>query len=139
MTLYDITQAIESIAEEQPAVNAVVRDDIYQLNDHPDWKYGVFGYVQGQHSNVGEGFIRYGFTLVYADRINEEQDNIQLVQSTGVQVLSNILYTLEDEFPVSVAEGVTYEVFGQRFSDNCAGVMATVGIIVPRTTICAVN
>lgn len=139
MTLYDIIQAIESIADEQPTVKSIVRDSISELNDHPDWNYGAFGWVQGQHSAVGDGFIRYAFTLVYADRMNEDFSNTAFIQSTGVQVLSNILYTLADEFPVQVADGVTFEVFGRRFSDVCAGVFANVGIIVPRTTICAVN
>lgn len=134
MTLYDIIQALESIAQGQPSVKMIVPNDIYDLNDKADAQYGVFGYVQGQHTMSGD-FMTYGFTLFYVDRLAEDRSNLQFVQSAGVSTLSNILAILTDEFPVQV-ESSTFDVFTERFSDECAGVMATVSIRAPRSFVC---
>lgn len=134
MTLYDIIQALESIALAQPSVKMIVPNDIYDLNNREDAQYGVFGYVQGQHSMSGD-FMTYGFTLFYVDRLTEDRANLQHVQSAGVSILANILATLTDEFPVEI-ESSTFDVFTERFSDECAGVMATVAIQAPRMFIC---
>lgn len=135
MTLYDIIKALEGISIEQPNVKMIVPDNIYDLNDRADAEYGVFGYVQGQHSTNGN-FITYAFTLFYVDRLTEDKGNRQHIQSTGIATLSNVLYTLGEEFPVEVVSS-TFESFTERFSDECAGVMATVSISAPRPIICA--
>lgn len=125
---------MESIALAQPSVKMIVPNDIYDLNNKADAQYGVFGYVQGQHSMSGD-FMNYGFTLFYVDRLTEDRGNLQFVQSAGVSTLSNILAILTEEFPVEV-DSSTFDVFTERFSDECAGVMATVSIRAPRSFIC---
>lgn len=135
MTLYDIIKALEGVALEQPSVKMIVPNDIYDLNSTPNATYGVFGYVQGQHSVDGD-FITYAFTLFYVDRLDEDKGNQQFVQSTGILTLANILATLADEFPVNV-DSSTFESFTERFSDECAGVMASVAITAPRSVFCA--
>lgn len=134
MTLYDIIKAIENIALAQPSVKMIVANDIYDLNDKADAQYGVFGYVQGQHA-MSDNAMTFGFTLFYVDRLTEDRSNLQFVQSAGVSTLANILATLTDEFPVEV-ESSTFDVFTERFSDECAGVMATVSLRTPRDFTC---
>lgn len=135
MTLYDVIQAMESVALAQPTVKMIVPNDIYDLNDRADAEYGVFGYIQGQHSMQGD-FMSYAFTLVYVDRLDEDKGNQQFIQSTGVMTLSNILAMLTEEFPITVANS-TFEAFTERFSDECAGMMANVSLTVPRSIFCA--
>lgn len=135
MTLYDIIKALEDIALDQPSIKMIVPDDIFDLNDRGDTVFGVFGYAQGQHTANGN-FITYGFTLFYVDRLTEDKGNRQHIQSTGIATLSNVLYTLGEEFPVEVVSS-TFDSFTERFSDECAGVMATVSIAAPRPIICA--
>lgn len=135
MTLYEIIKALEGVALEQPSVKMIVPNDIYDLNGTPNATYGAFGYVQGQHSASGN-FITYAFTLFYVDRLDEDKGNQQFVQSTGILTLANILATLAEVYPVSV-DSSTFESFTERFSDECAGVMATVSLTAPRPIICA--
>lgn len=125
---------MESVALCQPSVKMIVPNDIYDLNAKANAQYGVFGYVQGQHSMSGD-FMTYGFTLFFVDRLTEDRGNLQFVQSAGVSTLSNILAILTEEFPVEV-DSSTFDVFTERFSDECAGVMATVQIRAPRTFVC---
>lgn len=135
MTLYDVIQAMESVALAQPTVKMIVPNDIYDLNDRAEAEYGVFGYIQGQHSMQGD-FMTYAFTLVYVDRLDEDKGNQQFIQSTGVMTLSNILAMLTEELPITVASS-TFEAFTERFSDECAGMMANVSLTVPRSIFCA--
>lgn len=137
MTLYDIIQAFEAIALDQPTIQMVVKDDIYSLNDHPEAKYGVFGYTQGQHS-VNSDMMTYALTLFYVDRLTETGDNRLFIQSVGMDTLANILAIIAEEYPVEVASS-TFDSFTERFSDECAGVMASVTITTPRNIICANN
>ena len=81
-------------------------------------------------------FMSYAFTLVYVDRLDEDKGNQQFIQSTGVMTLSNILAMLTEEFPITVASS-TFEAFTERFSDECAGMMANVSLTVPRSIFCA--
>ena len=122
---------------EQRSVAMVVPDNIYDLNDNPEAQYGVFGYTQGQHSVNGE-MMTYAFSLFYVDRLNEDGSNKQMAQSVGIDTLTNVIYAMEEELPVSVTSA-TFDTFTERFSDDCAGVMASVSIVAPRNIVCPEN
>ena len=136
MTLLQIIRAIERVAKKQPAINMIVRNDIFRLNTYNDARYGVFAWVQGQHATmVVSGLIRYQFSLIYADRLTEDLHNQAEVQSVGVQVISNIVRALAAE-DIFTRGDVTFQPFNQRFTDECAGVFANVTFEVPMSTMC---
>ncbi|MCR5071212.1 MAG: hypothetical protein K6A62_04725 [Bacteroidales bacterium] len=137
MTLRDTVQIIEDIASQEPAVALIVRNDIFRLNTKPDAMYGVFAWTQQQHSVPMSGdLMRFAFTLYYVDRLTEDKGNELEIQSTAVQVLTNILRALPaaDVFPYNVP---TIRTFNQRFSDECAGAFANVTLEVRADTVCA--
>lgn len=135
MTLHDTVLMLEAIAAGQPAVNMIVRNDIYKLNACPDALYGVFAWTQGQHqSGLNTWGIAFRFTLFYADRLTEDGGNQLEVQSLGVQLLDNVLRQ-------AAARGLevldwTIQTFNEKFSDMCAGAFAQVVIRVPLDTVC---
>lgn len=136
MTLRETIAAIEKVALAQPAVQMLVRNDVYKLNACPDARYGVFAWTQGQHRLDASGDLHtFAFTFFYIDRLTEDQGNMVEVQSMGVQTLENIIRTLENEgiFP---AEGWAMQSFNERFEDECAGVFATIRFSVPSDTLC---
>lgn len=133
MTLYDTIQSIVAAAREQPTVYTIARGDMYKINESPKVRYGVFAYVQGTHTS-GDGYNAFSFTFVYADRLDELRGNVEWVQSTGIQTIDNIIYKLEDE-GIMINE-YSYDVFTERFSDECAGVMARVTLRVPKVFPC---
>lgn len=125
MTLLETIRTIERVAAAQPAVNMIVENDVFKLNACPDALYGVFAFVQGQHSgDISSDFISYNFTLFYVDRLTSAKDNQIEVQSTGVQVLDNIIRILQDEG--IMANPYSFQPFNQRFNDECAGVFCNV-------------
>lgn len=135
MTLVEVVKAMEAAAMSQPAVQTIVENDVFKLNSCPDARYGVFAFVQGQHSgSVDSDLMTYQFSLFYVDRLTHDRSNQIEVQSAGVSVLSNILRVLSEAG--IVAGDYSFQPFNQRFSDECAGVYCTVGLSVLRDSSC---
>lgn len=133
MTLLQTIQAIEMAARQQPSVNMIVRNDVFRLNTIADARYGVFVWTQGQHI-IREDLQTFVFTFFYVDRLTFDKRNEVEIQSVGVQTIGNILRTLE-EWGLGYEEW-TAQTFNQRFEDECAGVFASVRLVVPGGDLC---
>lgn len=139
MTLMQVIRVIEEVALQQPSVNMIIPNDIFELNTLPDARYGVFGWTQGQHStSVESSLITYAFTFFYVDRLNGDASNKIEVQSVGMQTLDNILRSLDD-MDITASATYTFQTFNQRFIDECAGVYCTVQLQVPVSSLCSEN
>ena len=139
MTLSDTIAAIERTAYRQPAVNMIVRNDIFRLNAAKAARYGAFGWLQREHSAaIDSSFLQFSFTFFYVDRLTPSKMNETEIQSVGVQTLDNIIRTLDAEgiIPSNVW---TFTTFNQRFSDECAGVFTNVTFMVPVDGLCGVT
>lgn len=137
MTLEQTIRIIEQVAKAQPAIKTIVENDIYRLNSLPDVKYGVFAFLQNQHSaDIDSDLMTYNFTLFYVDRLTADKGNQINVQSTGVAVLNNIIRTLADNFGILATGGYSFQPFNQRFTDECAGVYTNVALQVEIDGIC---
>ena len=136
MTLIETIKTLESVASRQPSVKMVVENDVFRLNSISDAKYGVFAFVQGQHSSsVDSGVITYTFTLFYVDRLTNDRSNQIEIQSVGIQTLDNIIRELDD-MGIYSEQTYTFQVFNQRFVDECAGVFCNVNLSVPVGSVC---
>lgn len=134
MTLRDTIAMIETVAAAQPAVNMVVRQDVYKLNSCPAARYGAFAWTQEQHREAVDDYgPTFTFALFYVDRLTEDGSNMIDVQSTAVELLRNVIRTLAGTLEVT---SWTYDTFTQRFADLCAGAFARVTIRVPAGTVC---
>lgn len=129
MSLLEIINSINAIADRQPNINQVIKGgDIYDLNAMQDIRYSVFCLTQGEHIEEN-GQMHYNFVLYYTDRLFNDKTNRVEIQSTGIKVLSNILETLENTYDEEMEIGTKrYQVFQQQFNDDCAGVYCTVTI-----------
>ena len=127
MTLLETIRTLEAIALEQHSVAMVIENDVFKLNAIPNAKYAVFAYTQGRHTTSVSGDITtFQLTLFYIDRLTEDKSNQVEIQSTGTQVLRNILYMMSElDFEVS---SMPIQPFNQRFADECAGVYCEVSI-----------
>ena len=135
MTLMQLINLFEKVAQQQPSINMIVQQDVFRMNSAPSLKYGVFAWTQGQHSGSINGMSTFSFTLFYVDRLKEDQSNQIEIQSVGCETLINILRML-DEHDVEVGN-YTMQTFNQRFTDECAGVFCNVTLSVLPTTSCA--
>lgn len=135
MTLLETIRQIERVAAGQPAVNMIVRNDIFRLSSFSDARYGVFAWTQGQHSgNPDEALQSFAFTFFYVDRLTEDKGNEVEIQSVGIDTLGNILRQLADSG--MIVGDATFTTFNQRFLDECAGVFASVRLQVPAVGPC---
>ena len=131
MTLLELIKAMEVVASKQPSVKMVVENDIFRLNALADARYGVFAFVQGQHSTlVDSNLVTYAFTLFYVDRLKNDRSNQIEIQSVGIQTLDNIIRKLDD-LGIYSETSYSFQVFNQRFIDECAGVFCNVNLSVP--------
>ena len=97
MTLLELIKTMEVIASHQPSIHMVVENDIFRLNNKADAKYGVFAFVQGQHStSIDSSVITYAFTLFYVDRLKNDRSNQIEIKSVGIQTLDNIIRQLDE-------------------------------------------
>ena len=91
ITLSKIIDVICAIASGEKNINTVIQNDIYELEGQPDTKYNVFGITQNIHREDDQ-FIYYNFYLYFINRVNNDgRQNEILNQSTGIQVLRNII------------------------------------------------
>lgn len=133
MTLWQVIQTFEQVAMQQPSIRMIVQHDVFRLNSAPSQKYGVFAWMQNQHSIVVRGMQSFSFTFFYVDRLTADKGNTTEVQSVGVETIGNVLRTL-DEMDIAV-ESYTLQPFTQRFTDECAGVFCNVTLgVLPGTT-----
>lgn len=137
MTLYDTINIIEQIALQQPNVRTAKEGNVFDhLNANPSVQYAAVILTQGQHQQ-DERFNHFRFSIFYVDRLESDLDSNRIqIQSTGKEVLNNIIRTLTSKFDAE-CDDITYQPFTQRFADECAGVFASVVIDVPVDYLCA--
>ena len=136
MTLVEVIKVIEVIAARQPSVHMIIENDVFRLNEKADARYGVFAWTQGQHSTRVDGnSIDFAFNFFYIDRLKNDRSNQLEIQSVGTQTLDNIIRTLDD-IGIDIDNTYTFQVFNQRFADECAGVYVNVILSVPVNAIC---
>lgn len=139
MTLVELIKTMEVVASHQPSVKMVVENDIFRLNNKADAKYGVFAFLQGQHTTSADSSLfNYTFTLFYVDRLKNDRSNQIEIQSVGVQTLDNIIRQL-DGLGIYAEQNYSFQVFNQRFVDECAGVFCNVTLSVPVGSLCPEN
>lgn len=129
MTLYEIVNKLKDIAKKQPNINYVGEGDIYTLNSLPNIDYSVFFVTQTTHRQR-ENTLVYTLYLYYIDRLFTDECNTLDVQSNGIVALENIINTLYNGEDITIDGEITYNTFTHRFADACAGVYATVNIVV---------
>ncbi len=136
MTLLETINAIEQVARQQPAINMIIRNDIFRLSAVPSARYGVFAWLQKEHvTSIGSSIITYSFTFFYVDRLTEDRSNQVEIQSVGIQTLDNIIRKLDD-LGICSEQSYNFQAFNQRFMDECAGVFCDVALSVPVASVC---
>ena len=131
ITLSKMIDVISAIGSGEKNINTVIQNDIYELDGIPNAKYNVFGITQNAHREDDQ-FIYYNFYLYYINRVNNDgRQNEILNQSTGIQVLRNIIRKTCGYLDIEVSEDIVYYPFIQKFADVCSGVYADVTFAVP--------
>lgn len=131
MTYEELTYKLCSYAIKVSGINYAAEGDVYDLNADTIKNYPVF-YVTapGTHDETNN-VITYNVTLFYIDRLNYDSKNYTQIQSTGINVLHQIISKLKyDDSILDIALPIQYQPFTEpeRFSDKCAGVYCSISI-----------
>lgn len=136
MTLLELISKIKDIAKAQSAVNTIVENDVFLLNEMADVEYGVFAYTQGEHtSSADRDSITYNFTFFYVDLLDDDRSNMVQLQSKAIDVLNSILYMLYNEDDISLGS-LSFQPFNRRFMDDCAGCWVDVALTTNKVLSC---
>lgn len=127
MSLYEIINKLLTIAKNKPNIKFVGEGDIYELN-RANIDYSVF-YITQNNTTVDNGVTTYNLNLFYVDRIVDEADNHLLVQSNGIDAITNIINELVLTEDVEIEGDVVFTSFYQKFADDCSGVYAKVSFV----------
>lgn len=139
MTLIETIKLIEHIASQQPNINSVVDSgDVFDLNNEEfQQKYSAFCVTQSTHT-IGDQFNTYNFNLFYVDRLTFDKSNKIEIQSNGVEFFSNLLKTINKEWPTLMCEAGQVTTFNQRFSAECAGAWMTFSVTTTPESLCEI-
>lgn len=129
MTLKEVIDNIIYVAKSQPNIKTVKEGNVYDLDSMPDVEYKVVYLTQSQHRFDNQQNT-YNFTLFYIDRLTDDSGNKIDIHSDGIVTINNILNGLQDCYDMEVETPVSVTTFNQRFVDDCAGVFASVSIVV---------
>ena len=124
-----LNKAIKGISEQLPLVNSFYTSAPYESWNVKETQYGSVSFVV---TNVAtrESSTTYTATLYYADRLTEDNSNVDSVHSDAATVIQTIVGALNtaDEF-ISVSYPVSITLFEQDFADALAGGYATLSIM----------
>lgn len=127
MTLKELIEKIKTIARKQHNIGYVGEGDIYTLNSIPNIDYSVIFITQQNHSITAD-LCEFNINLFYVDRLMNDKSNRLDIHSHGISIINNIINQLASTIDVDVEYPVSFTTFTQRFSDECAGVFATIKI-----------
>lgn len=130
MRYFELLNRLKNISTTHVLVHEYGEGDIYEYLNSGEHKYPcVFLTVSSIKSSVTG--TSYNFTLFYTDRLVDNSDNKVSVQSTGINVLQQIINRLLQEYPMCEASNIDYTPFTEKFTDMCAGVFCDVVIDNP--------
>ena len=129
MNYASLIKYIKDVAINNPLVKQAIDGDIYQINSKEN-QYGVFC-VTGDVATRNDHTTTYDFTLFYVDRLLEDQSNKNVVQTDGIVCIQSVCnFINQNNENINISAPINYQLFTQRFTDQCAGVWATISMEV---------
>lgn len=125
MRYFEFLKTIKNISTTHVLVNEYGEGDIYEHLNSGEHKYPcVFLTVTNIQSSVSSTL--YNFTIFYTDRLVESGNNRTNIQSTGINVIQQILNRIIQEYPTHEVTNTNFTPFTEKFADMCAGVFCDV-------------
>ena len=128
MDKIQLNQYIKSIADQIPVVNSFYTDDVYEVWNGGEIRFGSLCFCITS-SSISDNTTVWSGLLYYGDRLLEDKSNRDAVQSDSINVINAIMNAIAvDEDIVSINYPTQVELFEQQFADYLAGGYATIQI-----------
>lgn len=127
MTYYKFLQTIQIIANTHPLINEFGEGDVYEYMNSGSHKYPCLFLTLTNITTDDDG-TTYNFTLFYIDRLLDNNINKVNVQSTGVNVIKQVLNKMTESLYEVQINSLDFTPFTEKFADYCGGAFANVSI-----------
>jgi hypothetical protein len=125
MTYYSLLNTLKKLTQKHYLLNEFGEGDVYEFMNSGNHKYPCL-FITLSNISVDEDSTQYNFTLFYIDRLTDDLNNKINVQTTGVEIVKQILARLVDEIGTLTVNSVDYTMFTEKFADMCGGVFCNV-------------
>lgn len=129
MNLKEFYNSFVDVSMQHPIVNDSITGDVYRLNKethkYPLTCCGIQNIVK--QNNV----VQYNCIIYYVDRLQENHNNETDIHSVAITTLKQIinkLTTFNENNIIAYELGNTFNLFNQKFADECAGAWVSVNI-----------
>lgn len=129
MTIVDITNILTRYIEGQPIKSMVTVGSVYENFNTKELKYPIVNF-DNVNTIKKENETVFGFTVYYADRLNEDESNLLEIQSQATTALQLLLKNIYNSGIMTLDEfynGIISP-FRMKFADKCAGAWMQVNI-----------
>ena len=123
-----LNKLIKGIAEQIPLVHSFYTKSPYDVWNTKDVEFGSVSFVITK-VNTRESTTTFDATIYYADRVLEDDSNIDSIHSDAaytIQTIVGALNTADEYLEVSYPVGIT--LFAQEFTEKTAGGWAQISI-----------
>lgn len=127
MTYYKFLQTIQIIANTHPLINEFSEGDVYDYMNSGSHKYPCL-FLTITNITTDDDGTTYNFTLFYIDRLLDNNLNKVNVQSTGVNVIKQVLNKMTESLYEVQINSLEFTPFTEKFADYCGGAFANVSI-----------
>lgn len=123
-TLIEVVDLLRQISCAHPTLNTFLYG-VYNIESKDNIDYPVLAITVNSATRTGNT-LNYNLNLLYADRLTDDRDNELYVQTTGLQVLSEVLNVMGWVDDISLSESQDMYTFTEQFSNNTAGTYTTI-------------
>jgi surface protein len=128
MDKIQLNKYIKSIADQIPVVNSFYTDDVYEVWNGEEIRYGSLCFCITS-SSISDNTTTWNGLLYYGDRLLDDKSNRDSVQSDANNVINAIMNVIaQDEDIVAINYPTAVTFFEQKFADYLAGGYADIQI-----------
>lgn len=128
MTIKDLVHTIKNIALKHNFIKNFNEGDIYEFMNNGEKQYGVINLTIDTINRVSANIMQLNATIIYIDRLTEDNANKLDIWTTGTNTIQQILNSLKQK-GIMVDDTYDFTAFTEdEFQDLCAGVYATIEI-----------
>lgn len=128
MNKIELNKYIESISSQIPLIHSFYTDDVYEVWNSEEVRYGSLSFCITS-SSVNDSTTVWNATVYYADRLLEDKSNRDAIQTDSINIITSIMNAVAmDEDIVSINYPTQIELFEQRFADYLSGGYAVMQI-----------
>lgn len=130
MDLNEIYNTIKNYALMTQGVESATIGQVYTIWNSLHMRYGAFNAILN-YVTFADNNAELHFTFYYGDKVANDSSNVFDIQTTGFNVMRNVISHLINEYELDGFDTLQIYPFTQKFADTLAGAYCDVTIYMP--------